>query len=172
MSSDKERLETSSEDEEPLSNRQRRKMQQQQETAAHDTATSAEPGVEEKAAGAGARSVTGDGWAHDQQPPMEGPCKVQYCPTCDMPFEYCEFSGAACSKQEPIDASTRQQQQEQQLSDDLGQKAVINEGKRASGKGDAREVRFHHVDKHVVLNSGNPVEEPTAEVASYTRREM
>lgn len=59
-----------------------------------------------------------------------------------MPFEYCEFSGAACSKQEkdvkdPTQASVVQQNEhEQQLSDELQEKTAINEAKRGGAKKD------------------------------------
>lgn len=91
-----------------------------------------------------------DGWAHNQQPPMVGPCKVEYCPTCGMPFEYCEFSGEACSKQkekEQTDAGMQQQQHEQQLSDELQEKAAITEAKRGAGKKDGSKPKLVTVQK-------------------------
>lgn len=89
---------------------------------------------------AAAGGSAGDGWAHNQQPPMTGPCKVDYCPTCGMPFEYCEFSGAACAKDEkqgqPLGHASGGQQadHEQQLADALEEKANISDAKRGSGK--------------------------------------
>ncbi|KAL8271992.1 hypothetical protein Esti_004116 [Eimeria stiedai] len=143
MSSDKEGVEMSSDEEEVMSNRQRRKLQLQRKSDAEDTATLAEPSGPARTAGTDAsRGAVGDAWAHDQQPPMTGPCEVKYCPTCGMPFEYCEFSGAACSKQEEehVDGAAQQQQHVQQLASELQEKAVIQETKRASGKDKSKET--------------------------------
>ncbi|KAL8449862.1 hypothetical protein Emed_002825 [Eimeria media] len=140
MSSDKEGVGTSSDEEEVLSNRQRRKLQLQRKADAEDAATLAEP-VGSASADA-SHAAVGDGWAHDQQPPMTGPCEVNYCPTCGMPFEYCEFSGAACSKQkeEHADGASQDQQPVQQLATELQEKAVIQEtAKRPAGKDKSKE---------------------------------
>lgn len=60
-----------------------------------------------------------------------------------MPFEYCEFSGAACSKQaeakdDPSEQATalKQKDDEEQLSNELQEKAAISEAKRGAGKKD------------------------------------
>lgn len=68
-----------------------------------------------------------------------------------MPFEYCELSGAACAKQEeeqkdgaPQAARIQHQQHEQQLSDELQEKAAISDAKRGAGKkGGSKPVRIH-----------------------------
>ncbi|KAL8455835.1 hypothetical protein Emag_000409 [Eimeria magna] len=142
MSSDKEGVGTSSDEEEVMSNRQRRKLQLQRKTDAEDTATLAEPsGLAGTACADASPGAVGDAWAHDQQPPMTGPCEVKYCPTCGMPFEYCEFSGAACSKQkeEHADGGPQEQQHVQQLASELQEKAVIQETKRPSAKDKSKE---------------------------------
>lgn len=57
-----------------------------------------------------------------------------------MPFEYCEFSGAACAKDEkqvePLAHATGGQKadHEQQLADALEEKTIISDAKRGSGK--------------------------------------
>ncbi|KAL8436680.1 hypothetical protein ACSSS7_001505 [Eimeria intestinalis] len=143
MDADKEGVGTSSDEEEVMSNRQRRKLQLQRKADAEDTATLAEPVGSAKTVGADASpGAAGDGWAHDQQPPMTGPREVKYCPTCGMPFEYCEFSGAACGKQkeEHADGGAQDQPPVQQLASELQEKAVIQETKRSSGKDKSKEV--------------------------------
>ncbi|OEH78567.1 translation initiation factor sui1 domain-containing protein [Cyclospora cayetanensis] len=56
-----------------------------------------------------------------------------------MPFEYCEFSGAACAKQEeqqdaPNEGMVQQPAHEKQLSDEFQEKAAISNAKRGAGK--------------------------------------
>lgn len=68
---------------------------------------------------------------------------VRCVTACGMPFEYCEFSGAPCSKQEAeTDATAQQSGHEQQLSDELREKAAITDAKRGAGKKDGAPVRF------------------------------
>lgn len=44
------------------------------------TAASTDSQSAEKALNTNVQSRTaGDGWAHDEQPPMTGPCRVDYC---------------------------------------------------------------------------------------------
>lgn len=60
-----------------------------------------------------------------------------------MPFEYCEYSGAACAKQPDAQedpssqaSALQQKEHEQQLSNELEEKAVISDAKRGAGKKD------------------------------------
>ncbi|CDI87441.1 translation initiation factor SUI1 domain-containing protein, putative [Eimeria praecox] len=146
-----------------LSNRARRKMlmQQKQKQGKHVEPTS-DAAADAKAVGEVPTSQSEPttsanscgGWAHDQQPPMTGPCKVEYCPTCSMPFEYCEFSGAACGKQaetkeDPNNQGSAMQQKEheQQLSRELEEKAAITDAKRGAGKKDGAKPKVVTVQK-------------------------
>ncbi|XP_026194126.1 translation machinery-associated protein 22 [Cyclospora cayetanensis] len=130
-----------------ISNRERRKqqMQRKQQCRRRVNASSAAVPVDAATTLAGPTDVggfcssPGDGWAHDQQPPMTCACRVEYCPTCGMPFEYCEFSGAACAKQEeqqdaPNEGMVQQPAHEKQLSDEFQEKAAISNAKRGAGK--------------------------------------
>ncbi|CDJ46695.1 translation initiation factor SUI1 domain-containing protein, putative [Eimeria brunetti] len=131
-----------------LSNRTRRKLQMQQKQQNQEKqemddrlepAGTAAP--THTATGETGSQATNDSWARDY-PPMTGPCKVEYCPTCSMPFEYCEFSGEACSKQgdkpeeDPNDQASAMQQKEdeQQLSIEFEEKSSISAAKGGAGK--------------------------------------
>ena len=70
------------------SNRERRKQQmqkKQQDRKQADSPGATAPTDSIATAGLtgpdGASRGPGDGWAHDEQPPMTGPCKVEYCPS-------------------------------------------------------------------------------------------
>lgn len=146
-----------------ISNRQRRKQQMQQKhenqegTDVLSTTTPAEDNVVKTREPDASSGVASDSWAHDKQPPMTGPCIVEYCPTCGMPFEYCEFSDAACAKQkeeELKDASShampsglQRQQNEQQLSEELQEKAAISDAQRGAGKKGAIKPKLVTVQK-------------------------
>ncbi|CDJ32457.1 translation initiation factor SUI1 domain-containing protein, putative [Eimeria mitis] len=72
-----------------------------------------------------------------------------------MPFEYCEFSGAACSKQgdakeeDPNSQASalQQKEHEEQLSNELEEKAAISDAKRGAGKKDGAKPKVVTVQK-------------------------
>ncbi|CDJ34905.1 uncharacterized protein EMH_0093690 [Eimeria mitis] len=72
-----------------------------------------------------------------------------------MPFEYCEFSGAACSKQGDAKAedpntqasALQQKEHEEQLSNELEEKAAISDAKRGAGKKDGAKPKVVTVQK-------------------------
>lgn len=129
-------------------------QKQQKQKGADDVTTTKPPETDHVDIPAGTESsanLSSDSWAHNLQPPMTGPCKVEYCPTCGMPFEYCEFSGAACAKpkEEQSEAlgqdsasGNQQQSHEQQLSDELQEKAAISDAKRGAGKKDGNKPKL------------------------------
>lgn len=143
------------------SDRQRRRQQvqhNQQNCSVADVASIAAPADTDHAAsfpeGGTPIGNAKDGWAHNEQPPMTGACKVDYCQTCGMPFEYCEFSGAACAKQEEEKedgagqaATIQRQEHEQQLCDELQEKAAISDARRGAGKKDGNKSKLVTVQK-------------------------
>lgn len=81
-----------------MSNRQRRKQQlqhKQQNQSDADVVSTATP-ADTNTAGNPPEADTpvgsaDDGWAHNQQPPMTGPCKVEYCPSESDPNLVCSL---------------------------------------------------------------------------------
>ncbi|CDJ68135.1 translation initiation factor SUI1 domain-containing protein, putative [Eimeria necatrix] len=131
-----------------------KRMPENELTSNQDDSEAADASSNPPAVGQHAGSETSSScWEHDRQPPMTGPRKVEYCPTCGMPFEYCEFSGAACSKQkkdgkDPTQASVVQQNEhEQQLTDELQEKTAITEAKRGGAKKDGAKPKVVTVQK-------------------------